>query len=712
MVSPEYDTSQLDDSERELVDELLVKKGYNKLFEVQQKALDENVLRTDENLIIIAPTASGKTLAAEFLIYKCLIENGKVIYLVPTNSLVTDKENELKYLEKEYKIASGRSSPKTRSECDIWITPFETFYKTALLNTDLVTSFNLAVIDEFHILYDKLRGFTLEKVMTMLNMLNIRILCLSATFEDKKEIAGWLDAQIIDIPEELRVVPLEHSIIPFSSVEGIYTELMTRNLGPYIIFCSTREYCKNRAILFAENTPDTRKPVIEIFDEIRDAVNGRSLTSLEQELGRCISKSVGFHHSGFDSRIKKLVEDKFLNKEIEFLFATTGLAYGMNLPARSVVLFDMKMYDPLRNVSSYIPVYLYQQMAGRAGRPKFGSDGYSFIITRNKTDETAANDYYFKGALDRAVSHIAEDAYFRKAILELIYSTRGRPEEILTFFKKTFYNYQSKNVESPFSVYNLNGIIRGHIIYLESRNFLQYLGAPGYRLTKLGQVTLDFLFNTFSTYDLDVFLSLDKYVEGIEELNANLPLIHIISQLFFGARLSKYPRKKNETIEKFYEKRGIDSISHAEYSAYAIWNGWIENWPVEAIEESFLVYSSHIGQVARELHALLTFSEKLAEIKNIPISSEFSVFTQRILRGYREEELPFSSLRGFRRVLLRNIHNYCHDVLTRPPLNCKGTTIEILRQLKGLNSKDEFIRVLSNIENISQVRATRIYEFI
>ena len=109
---------------------------------------------------------------------------------------------------------------------------------------------------------------------------------------------------------------------------------------------------------------------------------------------------------------------------------------------------------------------------------------------------------------------------------------------------------------------------------------------------------------------------------------------------------------------------------------------------------------------------MLTFSEKLAEIKDIPISSEFSEFKQRILRGYREEEIPFSSLRGFRRNLLRNIHNYCHEVFTKPPLNFKGTTLDILRQLKASRSKDQFISILSEIENISQVRATRIYEFI
>ncbi|GAH46874.1 unnamed protein product, partial [marine sediment metagenome] len=187
------------------------KKGYTELFKVQQKALDEGVLRTDRNLIIIAPTASGKTLAAEFLIYKCLIEKGRVVYLVPTHSLVNDKETNFDYLKEEYKIAGSTASSNERSECDFLITAFEAFYKTCLLNTSYAESFSLAIIDEFHILYDKLRGFTLEKIMTILDMLNVRILCLSATFNDKNEVACWLDAQLIDIPDELREVPLKHS---------------------------------------------------------------------------------------------------------------------------------------------------------------------------------------------------------------------------------------------------------------------------------------------------------------------------------------------------------------------------------------------------------------------------------------------------------------------------------------------------------------------
>jgi len=351
-------------------------------------------------------------------------------------------------------------------------------------------------------------------------------------------------------------------------------------------------------------------------------------------------------------------------------------------------------------------------MAGRAGRPQFGTDGYSFILTKTKKDEMIANEHYFKGKLERAISHISEDAYFRKAILELIYSDRGRTEEIISFFEKTFYNYQSQREDSPFSTFDLSNIIRNHVIYLEDNDFLEYLGIGGYQLTKLGTVTLDFLFNTFYTYDLDVFLLLEKYIDEMAELKAGYDIIYLISKIFAGARLVKIPRKRHAGIEAFYEQLSIDPVSHAEYSAYVICRYWIENWPVEAIEDTFHVYCSPIEQVVRELHALLSFSEKLAEIKTVPVSNEFSDFKQRIRRGYRKEELPFSTLRGFGRILLRKIHNHCHEKLTKHPWNYSGTTLEILIQAKASNSKDKFVEILSSVDGISEIRATRIYDFI
>jgi len=699
-------------SKEEVIKEIMEKKGITELWPVQEMALEKGLLDEDRNFIIIAPTASGKTLTAEFTCYKCLKEGGRILYLVPTNSLINNKEDDFKYLKEEYNIAGIGASPSDWNDCDIMITSFEAFYQTALLNTSLAEGFNLAIIDEFHILYDKLRGFTLEKIMTLLKILGIRILCLSATFEDKNEIGDWLDAQVIDIPNDLRRVPLIHNILELTTIEDLFNELNSRNLGPYIIFCSTRDYCKSRAINFSTQITNLVKPTSEIFDDIKKIINRQNLTSLEQDLSQCLSKGVGFHHSGLDSRIKNYVEDLFLTKHIKYLFATTGLAYGMNLPARSVVLCDLQIYDTLKRIPSRIPVYLYLQMAGRAGRPQFGDDGYAFVVVKNRADAVFAGKFYLGGLLKKAISHIAEDAYFRKAILELIYSGRRRSEEISIFFENTFYNYQSVHITSPFSDYNLMAIIRNHIIFLENNNFIQFLGAPGYQLTELGRATIEFLFRTYSTYDLEVFLELENYLDTIEELRDDFDIILTISNLFRGSSLSKIPRENVEEIDRFYEERGVEEISHAEYSSYAIWNGWIENMSEEIIEDRFKVYTSSIEQVARELFSLLTFTETLAKIKDIPVSDTYENFKQRIRRGYREEELPFIGLRYFGRVLLRNLYNYCYSVLTRPPWNCKGTMLQILTQFRGLVSLEDFINALSGIELYSRIRAKRIYDFI
>jgi helicase len=182
----------------ELIKELIEKKGIPSLWPVQQMAVDQGLLDKEENFIITAPTASGKTFAAELACYKCLKEKGRVIYLVPTNSLINDKSNDFKYLSDEYKISGSSIKRSDWNDSDIVITAFESFYKQALLNTEVIEGFDLAIIDEFHILYSRLRGFTLEKIMTLLKIIGTRIICLSATFKDKEEIASWLKARIID----------------------------------------------------------------------------------------------------------------------------------------------------------------------------------------------------------------------------------------------------------------------------------------------------------------------------------------------------------------------------------------------------------------------------------------------------------------------------------------------------------------------------------
>jgi len=57
---------------------------------------------------------------------------------------------------------------------------------------------------------------------------------------------------------------------------------------------------------------------------------------------------VAFHHAGLSTHDKNLVERWFREGKIRVLFSTSTLAWGVNLPARCVVIRDTKLHDPWR----------------------------------------------------------------------------------------------------------------------------------------------------------------------------------------------------------------------------------------------------------------------------------------------------------------------------------------------------------------------------
>ena len=698
-------------SASQIVAKLLELEKWKELNITQNMALNEGLLETKADFVVVAPTASGKTGVAQLAMLQTLESGGRIVYLVPMKPLISEKERDFKDLSKH--IAGADSSPRDWNGSDIVITTFESFYKTALIAPHHAEGFSLAVVDEFHVLYDPLRGFNLEKVITILKKLGIRIICLSATFEDKKEIGEWLDANMVVAPKKARKIELKHGIIDLSGVSlpkqnrELCKRLLDMALKPYLIFCTTKEATKARAremCSFLDKVVFKEEELTNVFAKI---LSRNRFTNLERELLKYLTRGVAFHHSGLDQRLKNLVERLFVERKIDYLFATTGLAYGVNLPAKSVVLADTSFYDPSApGKRRDVPTYMYIQMAGRAGRPSFEKEGYAFIVKKKAKTNIQR---YVDGKIERAISHVGRDDYFRKAILELIYSGRCRDEQILSFFENTFYNFQSKRVKTPFVSFDLFGILKTHVKYLCDAGFIVPLGAPGYKLTDLGQVTVDFLFRTFASYELTPFIELNKILEEEQKVRMDHNIIYKISSLFDGACLSKVPRKKSEEITNFYENIGVPAsdLGGAEYSAYAVFFGWIKNKDLLDIEEDYEVYTSQLPQVAKELWRLLIVYERLAHKKNLSVLGEFKDFRDRIRFGVTEEELPFVRLRGIGRETTRKIKTHCNNILRKPPLSYKGSILEIFEEMYKKHSETRFMETLQYIKGIGKGKKSK-----
>jgi helicase len=187
------------DTMNEIIERILELKGWKNLNQVQRIAVKDGVLDQKNNFVIIAPTASGKTGIAEMAILQELQKKGKAIYTVPSHALINDKLKDFRYLAEDFEVKEGDSSFSRWARSDLIITTFELLYRACLMNKDFLDDFGLVIVDEFHILYDKMRGYNLEKLLTALKEGDTRIICISATFENKKEIGEWLEAKVVHV---------------------------------------------------------------------------------------------------------------------------------------------------------------------------------------------------------------------------------------------------------------------------------------------------------------------------------------------------------------------------------------------------------------------------------------------------------------------------------------------------------------------------------
>lgn len=695
-----------------LIKRLLELKKWKELNGIQKKAVADGILDGKGNFVVIAPTASGKTGIAEIAILQELDKHGKAIYAVPSHALVDDKLRDFQYLAPPYKILEGASNFSEWNKADLVVTTFELVYRTCLLSKDFLKDFGLVVVDEFHILYDPSRGYNLEKLLTILKESKSRMFCLSATFEDKAEISEWLQAKVIYIPDKLRPVPIIPDIIDVRKTVSnaqLCKALAEKNKQPYLIFCATKNYTKERALEMCSQLANVKNDRQEMIKEVKKLIAREELPELEQVLCECLEKGVGFHHSDLHVGLRNFVAELFRNRKIDYLFCTTGLAYGINFPAKAVVIADLTLYDAEERSSNPIPTYLFLQMAGRAGRPQFDKEGFCFMTVK-KDEDLDKFEEYKAGGLPRAESQIIRDEYFLKAILELVYSKRNTDDEIINFFKNSLFHFQATRRKEVMIAYDLLELLKKRVKLLYDTSFLELLGTK-YQLTDFGKVTLDYLFSGFSSPELSAFVQLNQYLENRKSVEFNFDLVYFLSRFFPDCRISKQPYVKAKEVEDFLENRGISDRTSQQYSAYAVFYKWIENVSETEIDKECKVYSSNLPSKMWEMYKLLCAYENLARARGLAIPTEYQVFKDRIRHGVREDELPLVKIHGIGRELARSIRRHCNAVL-KVNFGYSGTPVEILKTLLEKQGETEFLKHMDVVPNIGETRAKRLLTFV
>lgn len=454
--------------------------GIQSLYPPQSEAMESIFAR--RNLVLAIPTASGKSMVAFIGILNQLLNvnpGTKAIYVVPLKALASEKYDDLKQigdalgLEVGLGVGDASSEIKNIKNCDILVCTSEKLDSIMRNQSEVVSNVSIVVSDEFHLLNDPSRGPTLEINLTKLRHYrpDAQIIALSATVGNTKELAKWLDAELVQ--SEWRPVTLEYSTLhdlhlePRMALTGSKEESknlsMPRSIdgprshpaaavlddtinenGQILIFVSTRRSAVSEAVKLSNRlkkriSKEDPHRLAEL-QELSQKLTGRNQSSIATKLAECIEGGVAFHHAGLTNAQRKLVEDSFKQRALTALVATPTLAAGVNLPARRVLVRDIKRWSD--GMNRPLPIMEVRQMLGRAGRPKYDTKGEAWLLCKGGDGFELADsisDHYFFGDVEDVISKLSSDSAMRMHLLSLI-ATGGitHKGDIDAFFSATF----------------------------------------------------------------------------------------------------------------------------------------------------------------------------------------------------------------------------------------------------------------------------------
>ena len=374
---------------------------------------------------------------------------------------------------------------------------FESFDALTRFSRNTLNEIDLVIIDEFHMIGDYSRGPTLECAITRLkeNNKSMRIIALSATLKNMEEISHWLDANVV--VHDYRPVPLHKEVLcaeefGTSDKNNIVFKILNDSLNDssqMLTFVSTRRFteslAQNMSKKIAKHIPDGKK---EIFNSIAEDVLNVSIKKNSQptevcyKLAECIRNGIAFHHAGLFDKQKEIIEEEFINGNLLMITATPSLMYGVNLPSKNVVIRDYTRWTEQGQTN--IPVFDYEQMSGRAGRPGFDTEGYSYLLAKTYDEAFNLDEYYVHGDIEVTNSKLIdnEDAVLKQIITQISSGFAKDMDDLIDFFNKTFYGFQISHTYNDMSFG-----FSGETIKYEISSALEYLIQNGIiRLTPSG----------------------------------------------------------------------------------------------------------------------------------------------------------------------------------------------------------------------------------
>ncbi|MHC2995428.1 MAG: DEAD/DEAH box helicase [Candidatus Atribacteria bacterium] len=450
-------------------------------------ALSSKARNDNHNLLVIAPTSSGKTFIGEMAAIAQVIHLQKTIYLVPLRALADEKYRHFKNLyshcgtdivistrdrnEDDHNIISG--------DYDVAVMAYEKFNYFCLKCPHFLDIVSLVIIDEMQLINDSKWGLLLESIVNHIDKKNknIKIIALSAFIEEQEALLRWFPARTLisyQRPMELRKGIVRDGIFEYitSKKKENYKkevffkpEAVRENCFEDYLLETVRYLIKQgeSTLIFFATCAETQKWSKWLASQLESPAASCALKELKEmeetlsrdELRETLGKGIAYYNQNLSWEKRNLIETYLKEGEIKVIFATNVMAMGINLHFKNVIIAldkicnDEGNYPP--NYRTSLTFAAIENMGGRAGILEFGR---VIFLAHSLLFQTIYKNLYFKFLKDNNYNHKANkqliniDNDLLTYLLRLVVNVKLKHEELKSHLKKDAFVYLKNQCKS------------------------------------------------------------------------------------------------------------------------------------------------------------------------------------------------------------------------------------------------------------------------
>lgn len=660
------------------------------LLPLQELAVKRHGLFDDGNLLIQAPTSSGKTFVGEMAAIRTALTGKQVVYLVPLKALAEEKFADFRDKYTDYGLRVIISTRDRRDydadlesgNFSIAIVVYEKLSQLLVRRPERLQEVDLVIADELEILSDPERGAMCELLLTRILEAGRRLIGLSAVIGGADHLAEWMRAQLVQY--ERRPVELRYGIVynghfryrtyndygegeeAFASADADSTsEILAENITAFV---AQGESC----LVFVKSKHEARMGAERLAARIgAPPANDASETLRRMEGTRCrdsllraLAGGVAFHSTDLAPEEREVIEQAFRAGEVRVMVSTSTLAVGLNLPARNVFLspekwryeasLDMPWKTPLLHME-------YENMGGRAGRYGAGHEyGRSILIATSAFEFDTLWRRYIEGEREKIAPQLAKMP-LENPVLRLVASRSCRTaEEVSRFLEQTLTGRWIWTEQYTLEEIELR--IRAAINRCVERGVLASDAESGLSPTPLGTaiaskgITLEtarMLEQWTVATERRELSSLELLFTAATTPDGRMPQVMLTAQEYDGADYAGQLRRMLDGIDestelpvsRLLQQAAMPHFEDIRAAKIALFLGeWIEEAPLAELEENYNTMAGQVLSASEQVSWIIDAAAAIAQATGLRESyvDALQALALQVQHGLREAALPMA----------------------------------------------------------------------